>query len=113
MWLIHVSGALVCVVGRVGTGKSALLSGMINEMKQIRGQTMFGGSVSYGRPSTWMLTPNDMPHRHERQNRRDATRMKITEWPDALRDITSHRCTFSFFFIRYSYLCLRVEYAVA
>jgi len=39
--------------------------------------------------------------------------MKITEWPDALRDITSHRCSFSFFFIRYSYLCLRVEYAVA
>ena len=41
-------GALVCVVGRVGTGKSALLLGMINEMRQTRGHTLFGGTVSYG-----------------------------------------------------------------
>lgn len=42
------SGALVCIVGRVGTGKSALLSGLINEMRQTKGKTIFGGSVSYG-----------------------------------------------------------------
>jgi ATPase subunit of ABC transporter with duplicated ATPase domains len=41
-------GALVCVVGRVGTGKSALLLGMINEMRQTHGHTLFGGTVSYG-----------------------------------------------------------------
>lgn len=41
-------GALVCVVGRVGTGKTALLSGLINEMKQIEGRVEFGGKVGYG-----------------------------------------------------------------
>ena len=41
-------GALVCVVGRVGTGKSALLLGLINEMRQTQGQVTFGGNVSYG-----------------------------------------------------------------
>jgi ATP-binding cassette subfamily C (CFTR/MRP) protein 1 len=41
-------GALVCIVGRVGTGKTALLSGMINEMRQVYGHVIFGGPVSYG-----------------------------------------------------------------
>jgi ATP-binding cassette subfamily C (CFTR/MRP) protein 1 len=44
-----ISGALVCIVGRVGTGKSALLLGIINEMRQTRGHTLFGGTVSYGK----------------------------------------------------------------
>ena len=35
-------------MGRVGTGKSALLNGMINEMRQVRGSVTFGGSVGYG-----------------------------------------------------------------
>lgn len=42
------AGSLVCIVGRVGTGKTALLSGMINEMKQLDGHVIFGGPVSYG-----------------------------------------------------------------
>jgi ATP-binding cassette subfamily C (CFTR/MRP) protein 1 len=46
-----ISGALVCIVGRVGTGKSALLLGMINEMRQTRGHTLFGGTVTYGKSS--------------------------------------------------------------
>ena len=41
-------GSLVCIVGRVGTGKSALLNGMINEMRQVKGAVVFGGPVSYG-----------------------------------------------------------------
>jgi ABC-type sulfate/molybdate transport systems ATPase subunit len=41
-------GSLVCVVGRVGTGKTALLDGMIGEIKRTRGQVIFGGSVAYG-----------------------------------------------------------------
>lgn len=45
-------GALVCIVGRVGTGKSALLAGLINEMKQVSGRTTFGGTVSYGEQTT-------------------------------------------------------------
>lgn len=42
-------GALVCVVGRVGTGKTALLSGLINEMRQSSGHACFGDRVCYGR----------------------------------------------------------------
>ncbi|KIR68936.1 cadmium ion transporter [Cryptococcus bacillisporus CA1873] len=47
-------GALVCIIGRVGSGKSALLSGMINEMKQMEGYSVFGGSVSYVPQQTWI-----------------------------------------------------------
>ncbi|WVQ83340.1 hypothetical protein IAT38_005479 [Cryptococcus sp. DSM 104549] len=47
-------GALVCVVGRLGTGKTALLSGMINEMKRTRGHVVFGGSVSYVPQHAWV-----------------------------------------------------------
>ncbi|KAL7422108.1 hypothetical protein Q5752_002751 [Cryptotrichosporon argae] len=47
-------GSLVCVVGRVGTGKTALLSGMINEMKQTRGSVTFGGPVSYVPQHAWV-----------------------------------------------------------
>ncbi|WVQ83250.1 hypothetical protein IAT38_005389 [Cryptococcus sp. DSM 104549] len=47
-------GALVCVVGRVGTGKTALLSGLINEMKRTNGNVVFGGSVSYVPQQAWV-----------------------------------------------------------
>ncbi|KAE8541543.1 hypothetical protein D1P53_002905 [Cryptococcus gattii VGV] len=47
-------GALVCIVGRVGSGKSALLSGMINEMRQVEGHSVFGGSVSYVPQQAWI-----------------------------------------------------------
>ncbi|OCF37123.1 hypothetical protein I316_01029 [Kwoniella heveanensis BCC8398] len=47
-------GALVCIVGRVGTGKTALLSGLINEMKQVYGHVSFGGSVSYVPQVAWV-----------------------------------------------------------
>ncbi|ODO10352.1 hypothetical protein I350_00947 [Cryptococcus amylolentus CBS 6273] len=47
-------GALVCVIGRVGSGKSALLAGLINEMKQVQGHTVFGGSVSYVPQHPWI-----------------------------------------------------------
>ena len=41
-------GSLVCVVGRVGTGKTTLLLAMINELRQVHGEVLFGGPVSYG-----------------------------------------------------------------
>ncbi|WVW86790.1 hypothetical protein I302_108844 [Kwoniella bestiolae CBS 10118] len=44
-------GSLVCVVGRVGTGKTALLSGL---MKQVRGHVVFGGSISYVLQQAWV-----------------------------------------------------------
>ncbi|WVQ85784.1 hypothetical protein IAT38_007951 [Cryptococcus sp. DSM 104549] len=47
-------GALVCIVGRVGSGKSALLSGLINEMRQLDGHAVFGGSVSYVPQQAWI-----------------------------------------------------------
>ncbi|OXG54431.1 cadmium ion transporter [Cryptococcus neoformans Th84] len=47
-------GALVCIVGRVGSGKSALLSGLINEMRQMDGHSVFGGSVSYVPQLAWI-----------------------------------------------------------
>ncbi|WWD08510.1 hypothetical protein V865_006622 [Kwoniella europaea PYCC6329] len=47
-------GALVCIVGRVGTGKSALLSSLIGDMRQLDGHTVFGGSVSYVLQQAWI-----------------------------------------------------------
>ncbi|WVW81052.1 hypothetical protein I302_103043 [Kwoniella bestiolae CBS 10118] len=47
-------GSLVCIVGRVGTGKSALLSSLIGDMRQLEGYTVFGGSVSYVPQQAWI-----------------------------------------------------------
>ena len=41
-------GSLVCVVGRVGTGKTTLLSGMINEIRRTKGHVRFNGIISFG-----------------------------------------------------------------
>lgn len=42
------------MVGRVGTGKSSLLLGMINEMRRTRGRVIFGGPVSYVPQHAWI-----------------------------------------------------------
>ncbi|KAK8854684.1 hypothetical protein IAR55_003423 [Kwoniella newhampshirensis] len=47
-------GALVCVVGRVGTGKTSLLLGLIKDMKQMAGHVTFGGTVSYVPQKAWV-----------------------------------------------------------
>ncbi|WVR08170.1 hypothetical protein IAU60_005216 [Kwoniella sp. DSM 27419] len=47
-------GALVCIVGRVGTGKSTLLLGLINEVKRHGGHVKFGGKVSYVPQQAWV-----------------------------------------------------------
>ncbi|WWC92929.1 uncharacterized protein L201_007892 [Kwoniella dendrophila CBS 6074] len=47
-------GSLVCIVGRIGTGKTALLSGLINEMKRTKGYVRFGGTVSYVPQQAWI-----------------------------------------------------------
>jgi ATP-binding cassette subfamily C (CFTR/MRP) protein 1 len=49
-----VIGSLVCVVGRVGSGKSALFMGMINEMRRLHGEVSFGGSVSLVPQQAWV-----------------------------------------------------------
>ncbi|WVQ66384.1 uncharacterized protein L199_004564 [Kwoniella botswanensis] len=47
-------GALTCIVGRVGTGKTSLLSALVNEMKQVKGHTRLGGSISYVPQQAWV-----------------------------------------------------------
>lgn len=49
--LLNDLGALVAIVGRVGMGKSALLSGLLGDMRQSNGQTIFSDQVSYGKSS--------------------------------------------------------------
>ncbi|CAG8541938.1 7652_t:CDS:2, partial [Acaulospora colombiana] len=47
-------GAHVAVVGSVGAGKSSLLSALIGEMKKIKGEVIFGGSVGYCSQNAWL-----------------------------------------------------------
>ncbi|WWC65952.1 uncharacterized protein I303_108574 [Kwoniella dejecticola CBS 10117] len=47
-------GSLVCIVGRVGTGKTALISGILNEIKQLNGHVRLGGKVGYAPQSAWI-----------------------------------------------------------
>jgi ATP-binding cassette subfamily C (CFTR/MRP) protein 1 len=41
-------------VGRVGSGKSALFMGMINEMRRVHGEVSFGGPVSFVPQHAWV-----------------------------------------------------------
>ncbi|KAJ6537690.1 P-loop containing nucleoside triphosphate hydrolase protein [Mycena capillaripes] len=45
---------LAAVVGRVGSGKSSLLQGLIGEMRTTGGKWAFGGSVAYCPQSAWI-----------------------------------------------------------
>ena len=47
-------GTLVAVVGRVGSGKSSLLSGLIGEMRKVSGSVTFGGRVAYCSQTAWI-----------------------------------------------------------
>lgn len=40
-------GSIVAIAGRVGSGKSSLLQGLIGEMKRIKGDVVFGSTVGY------------------------------------------------------------------
>jgi ABC-type transport system involved in cytochrome bd biosynthesis fused ATPase/permease subunit len=48
-----IADGLTCVTGRVGTGKSALLQGLLGEVRQVTGRTVFSGPVSYGVPAAF------------------------------------------------------------
>jgi len=49
-------GAFVVVVGRIGSGKSALLQALIGEMRQTTGSNVrFGGSISYVAQQPWVM----------------------------------------------------------
>ncbi|KAG1737506.1 ABC protein [Suillus paluster] len=47
-------GQLVAVVGRVGSGKSSLLQGLIGEMRKVSGKVSFGGRVGYCPQTAWI-----------------------------------------------------------
>ncbi|KAJ7891133.1 ABC protein [Mycena leptocephala] len=47
-------GTLAAIVGRVGSGKSSLLQGLIGEMRTTGGKWAFGGSVAYCPQSAWI-----------------------------------------------------------
>ncbi|KAJ7500976.1 ABC protein [Mycena galericulata] len=47
-------GSLAAVVGRVGSGKSSLLQGLVGEMRLIEGRFSFGGRVAYCPQSAWI-----------------------------------------------------------
>jgi ATP-binding cassette, subfamily C (CFTR/MRP), member 1 len=48
-------GGFVAVVGKIGSGKSSLLQGLIGEMRRTRGEVVFGGSVAYVPQSAWIM----------------------------------------------------------
>ncbi|KAF7773337.1 hypothetical protein Agabi119p4_5504 [Agaricus bisporus var. burnettii] len=47
-------GSLTAIIGRVGSGKSSLLQGLIGEMRLISGQVTFGGQVAYCPQVAWI-----------------------------------------------------------
>lgn len=47
-------GSLVAIVGRVGSGKSSLLMGLIGEMRKVSGSVSFGGRVAYCPQTAWI-----------------------------------------------------------
>ena len=49
------TGALCCVVGKVGSGKTALLHSILGEMLKLEGSVSVSGSVSYASQSAFIL----------------------------------------------------------
>ncbi|TFK93972.1 ABC protein [Polyporus arcularius HHB13444] len=47
-------GALIAIVGSVGSGKSSLLQGLIGEMRKVTGHVSFGGRVAYCSQTAWI-----------------------------------------------------------
>lgn len=48
-------GALVAIVGSVGSGKSSLLAAMFGEMERVSGRMILGGEISYCPQAAWLL----------------------------------------------------------
>ncbi|KAJ7779407.1 hypothetical protein DFH07DRAFT_1030143, partial [Mycena maculata] len=54
-------GTLTAIVGRVGSGKSSLLQGLIGEMRLVEGSATFGGRVAYCPQSAWIQLHDNVP----------------------------------------------------
>jgi ABC-type polysaccharide/polyol phosphate transport system ATPase subunit len=48
-------GELIAVVGRVGAGKSSLLSAVLGEMNKLDGQVTVRGTVAYTAQQPWIM----------------------------------------------------------
>jgi ATP-binding cassette subfamily C (CFTR/MRP) protein 1 len=46
--------SLVAIVGAVGSGKSSLLSGLLGEMKRVKGEAIINGSIAYCPQQAWI-----------------------------------------------------------
>lgn len=53
-------GELVCVVGRVGSGKSSLVQAVLGEMEVSKGTVAVGGSVAYAAQQAWIINATVM-----------------------------------------------------
>uniref|UniRef100_A0A7S3G695 Uncharacterized protein n=1 Tax=Palpitomonas bilix TaxID=652834 RepID=A0A7S3G695_9EUKA len=53
--LVIPKGKLVAVVGKVGSGKSSLLSSILGEMKTVSGRVVSSGSIAYVPQEAWIL----------------------------------------------------------
>ncbi|KAI0360724.1 multidrug resistance-associated ABC transporter [Trametes cingulata] len=48
-------GSFVAIVGRVGSGKSSLLQGLIGEMRKTRGECIFSSTAAYVPQTAWIM----------------------------------------------------------
>ncbi|EJU01830.1 hypothetical protein DACRYDRAFT_52395 [Dacryopinax primogenitus] len=48
-------GSFIAIVGKVGSGKSSLLQGLIGEMRRTRGHVVYGGSTAYVPQAAWII----------------------------------------------------------
>ncbi|KAF8436032.1 hypothetical protein L210DRAFT_3632182 [Boletus edulis BED1] len=49
-------GELVGILGRVGDGKSSLLSAIVGDMRKIEGEVVLSGTVAYAAQNPWILS---------------------------------------------------------
>lgn len=68
-------GELVCVVGRVGSGKTSLVQALLGEMERESGRIAVGGRLAYAAQQAWIINASgEHPTRQRRRTRQQAVR---------------------------------------
>ncbi|KDR79020.1 hypothetical protein GALMADRAFT_244748 [Galerina marginata CBS 339.88] len=80
-------GSLVAVVGRVGSGKSSLLLGLIGEMRKVDGSVLFGGRVAYCPQIAWIQNASVRDNILFGQPYNDERYWRVIEEASLLRDL--------------------------